>query len=171
MWPAAPASQLTGFDPLQELRDIRLPDAVSWWPPAPGWWVVVLFATVLVVVGVLRARRYLRSPSRAATRELTRIRRDYRTTRDVHALAVALSIFLRRCVLAAFPRVEAAGLTGDAWLSFLDRTGATVAFSHGPGRVLISAPYQTSTNMEAESLLATVEAWTRCALAAERLRS
>ena len=163
MW-SAPVLQLSGFDPLQELRDIRPPDAVSWWPPAPGWWVVGLLGTALFVVCFLRARRYLLSPARAAARELKKIKREYHTSHDVDALAVALSIFLRRCVLAAFPRVDAAGLTGDAWLSFLDRTGATAAFTDGPGRVLISAPYQTSTNIEAESLLAAVETWTRYAL-------
>ena len=83
---------------------------------------------------------------------------------------MALSIFVRRCVLAAFPRIDVAGLTGDAWLSFLDRTGATAAFTDGPGRILISAPYQSSANIEAESLLATVEAWARYALSAERHR-
>ena len=24
---------------LAQLRDIRLPDPVGWWPPAPGWWI------------------------------------------------------------------------------------------------------------------------------------
>ncbi|MDP7406676.1 MAG: DUF4381 domain-containing protein, partial [SAR324 cluster bacterium] len=27
-------------DPLAALRDVHLPPAVSWWPPAPGWWII-----------------------------------------------------------------------------------------------------------------------------------
>ena len=38
-------------DPLAGLRDIALPAAVSWWPLAPGWWLllglVLLFALAL----------------------------------------------------------------------------------------------------------------------------
>jgi len=33
---------------LQELRDIRGLDPLPWWPPAPGWWLVLAAALVLV---------------------------------------------------------------------------------------------------------------------------
>ena len=37
---------------LSQLRDIHLPEAVPWWPPAPGWW--MLFALVIAgAVGVM----------------------------------------------------------------------------------------------------------------------
>ena len=26
------------------LRDLHLPDAIGWWPPAPGWWVLFVLA-------------------------------------------------------------------------------------------------------------------------------
>jgi hypothetical protein len=29
-------------DPLAQLRDIHLPEAVSWWPLAIGWWLVAI---------------------------------------------------------------------------------------------------------------------------------
>ena len=31
-----------------ELRDIHLPDPLSWWPPAIGWWLLVIGSLALV---------------------------------------------------------------------------------------------------------------------------
>ena len=28
-------------DPLQDLRDVHMPDPISWWPPAFGWWMIM----------------------------------------------------------------------------------------------------------------------------------
>ena len=128
MWFEAPSLQLNTFDPFEELRDIHPPDAISWWPPAPGWWFLMVLVVFVMIVGLLRMRRYWRSPSRAGARELVRIKREVRATGDDDALAAALSVLLRRCVLAAFPRRDVAGLTGDAWLEFLDHTGADRGF-------------------------------------------
>ena len=134
-------------------------------PQRPGWWIVAALLSTSLVVLWLRFRGYWLSPSRAAIRELARIRREFRVSGDSDALAAQLSVFLRRAVLAAYPREDVAGLSGDAWLNFLDRTGATSTFTDGPGRTLIAAPYQRSSTFEAESLLLMVETWVRHALA------
>jgi len=39
-------------NPLDQLRDIHLPEAVSWWPLAPGWWLLMVL-TCLLLVGLL----------------------------------------------------------------------------------------------------------------------
>ena len=31
------------------LRDIHLPDVSLWWPPAAGWWLLVILATLALV--------------------------------------------------------------------------------------------------------------------------
>ena len=39
-------------DPLAQLKDIHLPDAVSWWPLAIGWWIVAIIAIVGIYYAV-----------------------------------------------------------------------------------------------------------------------
>ena len=47
------------------LRDLHLPEAISWWPLAPGWWVVI--GLTMVLIGVI-LQRYLERRARGAAR-------------------------------------------------------------------------------------------------------
>ena len=82
------------------LRDIHLPEPVSWWPLAPGWWLLaaVLASSVLIALMWRRYRAHL-SPRRAALAELSLIEQAYATHQDGHACAQALSRLLRRIAL------------------------------------------------------------------------
>jgi hypothetical protein len=131
-------------DPLAQLRDWHLPDPIQWWPPAPGWWIAagVVVAVLLWLAGV-RWRRHRRrgAAARSALRELAALRAAVRADGDTRAFVAALSRLLRRLALARFPREQVAGLTGDAWLAFLDATGGGDGFRHGPGRALADLVY------------------------------
>ncbi len=124
------------------LRDIHLPPPPGWWPPAPGWWAVLAVMVIAGLWGIwwrTRARRR-RSAVAQATLELTRMRADAATTPA--QLAAELSALLRRVCISLFPRQQVASLTGDSWLQFLDGICGGREFCHGPGRVLIQAPYR-----------------------------
>ncbi|MGE5152963.1 MAG: DUF4381 domain-containing protein [Bdellovibrio bacteriovorus] len=137
--PLAPAS-----DPLAGLRDWHLPEPVSWWPPAPGWWLVAGLSLILMAVAARwwRARRRRTAPLRAALSELAALRSGREGERDGRRFAAQISGLLRRLALVLYPREQVAGLTGPAWLAFLDRTGGGGAFTRGPGQGLTEAPYR-----------------------------
>lgn len=146
------------------LRDIHLPAEVSWWPPAAGWW--LLLVGVILIAAVLwwwhRRRRRLRfAATTLALQELKAIEADFRTgaCEAVDALR-RLSVLMRRLSISLYPRSEAAGLTGEAWLSFLDSVLRRPAFSSGPGRVLHEGPYRPSVeNEEVEPVLVLCREW------------
>ena len=133
------------MDPTQiPLRDLHLPEAVGWWPPAPGWWLLVL--VVFSALGWLAYRAW-RSWRRNALRriaiaEIRRIQAEYRSGVDEISLAVELSSLLRRTMLAYAPRNEVAGLTGERWLRWLDQGLDDKPFSEGSGQNLESLPYR-----------------------------
>lgn len=126
------------------LRDLHLPEAIGWWPLAPGWWLLIgLLVTGLVLIAraLYRQHRHNRA-RRHALRELVRSKKVYDTDGNLVALGARLSELLRRSMLAYSPRHEMAGLTGHAWLLWLDQGLEDRPFSEGPGRPLKDLPYR-----------------------------
>jgi len=135
-------------DALAALRDIHLPEAVSFWPPAPGWWVLLLALLIVAALSCLAVRWRRRSIKRAALRELEAAQRDFGSTGDTAELAASLSSVLRRVALARFARAEVAGLHGAEWLGFLANSGSGVGFPADVGasieRAVYAGPSSTS---------------------------
>lgn len=131
-------------DPLADLRDWHLPDPVSWWPPAPGWWLLAGLG-LLAVAAVWhwwRRRWHQGAAARCALDELAALRRQLDAGLDAHGFAAAVSVLLRRLALTRYPRGQVAGLTGSTWLAFLDSSGGGDGFTQGPGQVLAELPYR-----------------------------
>jgi len=70
-------------DALAALRDIHLPDASLWWPPAPGWWIGLALILLLALL-LPRLRRWWRQRPlrRLALGELARIREIHKQGRS-----------------------------------------------------------------------------------------
>lgn len=153
-------------DPAQlPLRDIHLPEEISWWPPAPGWWIlagVFLLAGVGVWYWRGQHERARASAVYAAMRRLHELRAAYQQHDDPLQLVRELSILLRRMSISTTGREESAGLTGEAWLQCLDTCLPEKPFSSGRGRVLIEAPYRQAIDPgELAPLLEICEQWLR----------
>ncbi|KJV05815.1 DUF4381 domain-containing protein [Methylocucumis oryzae] len=155
------------------LRDIHLPDAISAWPPALGWWCVAVLIPVCIVLAVLLFKRLTRkTPVRVALALLKQIKQNAELSPQQKI--TELSILLRRVAISVSPVQEAASLTGDAWLHYLDSFLPSPLFSQGLGRCLADKPYQPANteSMNAQQLaelLTIVETWLNaCAKSSKR---
>jgi len=128
---------------LDRLHDIIVPASVPWWPPAPGWYWVLGFVLVLLLVLVFRAfTRWQRNRyRREALAELAREAEALRTPERRASTLLALSELLKRTALTAFPREQVATLTGPEWFAFLDGTAKGSSFSGALGPMLEKAVY------------------------------
>lgn len=142
------------------LRDIHLPQAIGWWPPAIGWWLAPLALLGVVALLIWLVRRWRRvTPIKLARKELDALANAADLAPDEKLRR--LSILLKRVALATYDREQVAGLTGEAWLSWLDASLGEPRFSQGPGRLLMDAPYRPRPMADVEPLLALSRDWLR----------
>lgn len=148
------------------LRDIHLPSPISWWPPAPGWWLSAILLLLLAGLLVWSVRLWRRGRLRREAQSiLSHIYADYGQHGDNHRLVTELSVLLRRIAISRFPRAEVASLTNRQWLAFLDQVietkkkGQHSDFSQGVGRILAQAPYQPTAEVDAEALVTLCRTW------------
>jgi hypothetical protein len=130
---------------LDRLHDIIAPPPVPWWPPAPGWYWVLGFLLLLLLILALRAFRHWQRNRyrREALIEWHRLAGQLDRPETRIAALTAMSVLLKRTALSAFPRAEVASLTGPAWLAFLDRTTAAPPFSKITGDLLERIAYSS----------------------------
>ena len=155
-------------DPLSQLADIHLPQAVAFWPPAPGWW---LLAALLFAAGAWFAWRQFRhwqenQRLKGVLRELDAAMSAFRSVepgeqRNEQGLALLYSFnsLLKRVALSRHPDADVAALTGSSWLAYLDMRGGSGEFGSGPGQVLAEGEYRPRFDADAEALYATVRRW------------
>ena len=126
------------------LRDIHGLDMVPWWPLATGWWYVLgLVALVPLVIGIHYWLRY-NGPFlgwRGDARRKLRLLNKALATANPREVAGRLSELLRRIAMARTGRREAAGLTGEMWLHWLEEHDNTGFNWEQRGQVLLVAPY------------------------------
>jgi hypothetical protein len=134
---------------LNQLRDIHLPEPVSWWPLAPIWWILLSFLILIIIIAWFWYRRHKNNQwRRFAQAELTRLKKM-----PAQPAVRELSILLRRIAISHFSREEVARLNGEKWLVFLDgKTSGETDFQSGIGRLLIEAPFAPEAHISQEKM-------------------
>ncbi|KHD07972.1 hypothetical protein PN36_32500 [Candidatus Thiomargarita nelsonii] len=133
------------------LRDIHLPESISFlWPLAPGWWLLLALLLFLILVSIwLHRLRKRNAAKRIALRKLKKLEKADAPKK----LVQEISTLLRRFYITKYPRKEVASLTGEDWLAFLDNQLGEQSFTAGEGRCLIDAPYRPDVAIDVKALL------------------
>lgn len=125
------------------LRDIHLPDSISWWPLAPGWWIVLGMVMLLILLIDIIDKKYFKpNLKRQALKALKNIEESFHVHDDATQCVSELSALLRRVVISQNLPIKMAGLTGQSWLELLDQQLGKSEFSQGVGQLLLTGPYQ-----------------------------
>ena len=128
---------------LKNLHEIILPDPVSWMPQTIGWYVV--FGLILLVAGWWvygRLRRFQKNRyRRVALAELDVIEQELQRPEGCAKALEEIPVLLKWTALSAFPRSDVASLSGEKWLSFLDKTMGGKDFAEDEGRLLCELAY------------------------------
>ncbi len=142
------------------LKDIHLPDPISWWPPAIGWWMLAILIPLLIFLVFLSYKRLTAMTAvKTAYKLLATIKQN--TTKDNLLVLCELSTLVRRVAMSVSPRGEVAGLTGRRWLAFLDSSVNGAPFTDGIGQLLADAPYRQTPPSETDisQLIVLCEDW------------
>lgn len=138
------------------LRDIHIPEGVSAFPPAYGWWVIL--ACVLGLILLYQIIKFIRSKSKKlfALRLLNRI-----DLSNPIIAAQKISEILRRICVYKYP--EALTLFNQDWINFLNSHTKT-KLSKKASDLLNNAPYistssKSFTYNHAEELKAFATRW------------
>jgi len=161
---------------LQNLHEIILPEPVSWMPQTIGWYTV--FGLIFFVAGwwVYCGLRHYRKNRyrRLALQELAVIEQELQRPEKRATVLSGIPVLLKGTALLAFPRSEVAGLSGEKWLDFLDKTMGGKNFTESEGRMLPELAYAPSRRIvelsdeSVSNLLQLVRRWIKLHVTSEQ---
>ncbi len=145
---------------LEQLRDIHAAAQPGWWPPAPGWWLLVALALVALAfllrwwlhrLAVWRRRR-------AWMQRLDQLDASWNPAEQGREYLAELNRLFRAVALRAFPDQDCARFEGERWVDFI-RARLPEAGSAAALGALANGPYQPVPRFDAEALRALARAW------------
>lgn len=149
-------------DLLSQLRDIHGAAPVSWWPPAPGWWLLACVA--LLVLAWLLRRLQLRFRVRRRRRQMLawvdQLNAQVDPRREPQTYLATLNRIFKLVALRAFPERQCAALNGQAWTDFLIEKMHKVPSAESL-MVLATGPYDPAPVFDADKLSGLTRAWIR----------
>jgi hypothetical protein len=97
--------------------------SIGWWPPAPGWWLLLIagMLTVAMLVYLIYTHRRRNAYRRRALLQLHALHAKYLVLSEDRQYLGEINALLKSVALHAFPQAEVAAQHGESWRSFLNR--------------------------------------------------
>ena len=141
----------TASDPasLDNLHDIMIAEPVSWFPPAPGWIILLSFIVVLLILFITYrlVLWWSNAYRRAAVKELNQLKvTTSNSSNDVvnhHLILCKAAEILKRTALVVSSRENVAGLTGNEWIDWLNQHGGGALFENDVAELLAVKMYNS----------------------------
>ncbi|GLO63969.1 hypothetical protein MACH09_44770 [Vibrio sp. MACH09] len=125
---------------LDKLRDIHLPDPISWWPLALGWWALLGVVLCFAMLGIIYLFYKRRSLKFVALVRLNELAIRYGETELLKlTLATEISVLLHRVVIR-LRGYENAAETDEAWCRILSE--GDNGMDEDIARYISQAPYR-----------------------------
>ncbi len=167
-----PTNQMAS-NPLDHLPPPILPSSIDAWPPAIGWWLLVL----LVFLGVSTLSyffwvwRRATALKREASSQLTTCYQQYTIDHNEHQYLINANQLLRRFCLQQYPELNCAKLSGQAWVEFLDERSSPIQKESGQLEKLLRI-YQATQhkNIDIKSLHYYLTAWFKSVNVKQKLK-
>ncbi|MCB1603471.1 MAG: DUF4381 domain-containing protein [Gammaproteobacteria bacterium] len=144
--------------PALQLRDIHLPQEPGFWPLAPGWWVllVLFLISLYFVIKWFVARNKQNRLIQVLQNSLNDSRNRFDQHKNKHQLASEISVLLKRFVKHVLGDTQAASLSGQSWISYLNQYSESLVFDQYYNE-LCEAQYSPKADYDVSGLIAVVK--------------
>ena len=142
-------------DPLQQLKTLHLPPEPSWWPPAIGWWLLILSMIILITWIVFKVVRHYQTtrPIRHGKLLIDKLYEEYQEGHiSEERFAHASNQIIKRVLVPGLGKQQYAKLSGDEWLKALDQISGTNRFTQGEGTILGNERFRPEPTLAPEDL-------------------
>ncbi|MFT6733049.1 MAG: hypothetical protein ACJAS9_001234 [Polaribacter sp.] len=143
---APPQASPLDDSPLNNLRDIHLPENIDQFPLAIGWWILlsILICTLcFIIIRAIkkqRALRYLRS-AKLELKSLSQLEANNESISKLSAL-------LKRVCLIYYPANLVASINGQAWWDFINYEAGKNIFTKGDVKQMSQSRYQKNASVD-----------------------
>ncbi len=144
---------------LSQLKDIHLPQEVSHWPIAYGWWLslILLVLVICAIAYLFIQQRKKTQVKRAALFQLNKQFDEYKSHQNSQLFLQQNNELLKRFCMQKYP--AAINLSGKAWGQFLCTHAPKNTFNDEQLTALSQGLYQAEFRYDSEALFNACRQW------------